>query len=1129
MWAEMFFHRLAVALFLATVLASTLVQVGLAQQQYTLWVNGNPVVTSHPPTRLGPEWFVPLAPLARALGTELSLDPVSNSIRAVRHDGATAVFDGATGRILRSATLLGQVRDFRTIQVNIGLENLIFPLSGALVLFGASAREDTERAVLEIDSLADSASGGTTAGGRFLQPVSFEYNYSLVTDMAAWQQMWELRGRTLIGTSIVTGEMVFSRLAGDSVVGIRHGSLRVDLASNRSLIVGDQGAGGGVDALNNGVRGLGLVWRKGEVEVNLFGGRTASSVSASIGTAGQAVFDSTLAGVNFGYRWKRSSLSIGGNWFQGPARRGLTFGSGFSGTYARNEFRLQGVAGDFSGMSSLPAQQLVDTSAFLVSPPVGQTPIVVTPSGTIVEVQEPNQQVKGGAYGFSLSDSFRPFQSGWLTLSGQWDHYSKNFLVPRQDSRFSAVDRSSGGGSVQPFRYVSFFGGVSASSTLAGLAQTQHGYNFGINASTPGNSPVVFGYNRSTQITTGYSSSRFDISQYSVRIPAMGRFAASAIYSEVRFNSVLSRTVSETLNVNLKRLGRLGLHHELQLDAGSGFGADWSRSFWHEKADVSVGMARQSWAGQDPLLTPTVALRLQLPKHQTLTFTYAAVREFRILEFQIGGPILRPRDLVRTGGQMALEVQCWLEGRVYQDIDLDGKFTSGVDRPIPQMEVRLDDGRATVTSAAGYYRFDEVSPGTHRIRAKLAQLPANLVFAAEDSMVAAIPYHANAVDFRALPTGRIKGRVFLVSIDESGATVELPFADARVIVLGDRDTFSELDGGFGLGDLPPGSYQLRVDPSTVPAGYVVRPSVLTSDVKPGTTSGGADFRLTRPVVAKAAPTEESRGVIEGFVWENRIASNVPVAGVKISMDSRSITSTDENGHYQLLKIPAGTRKVFVLGGELPPDLATGAVDRATVSVTANQASRQDFQVFRIMSLRGKVVSQDQTPLMGAVVTLSPNQGQVTTDAAGEFLFERLIEGDYEVTVDPKSLPEGTTAIGPDHVTVQLRVGQEVAPILFQFSVKPVKPEPAKPQLAPAAAPAKQAPPAPAVQKQAVAAAPLPPAPKAEAPAKPAETPAPARTTGPKPLTAAQLNQRGANCSPNNACRRRWRRFPRRSG
>ena len=113
-----------------------------------------------------------------------------------------------------------------------------------------------------------------------------------------------------------------------------------------------------------------------------------------------------------------------------------------------------------------------------------------------------------------------------------------------------------------------------------------------------------------------------------------------------------------------------------------------------------------------------------------------------------------------------------------------------------------------------------------------------------------IPYNENIVNFRVVRAGRITGRV---------SYTDHPAADIRIIASGDRDTFSEFHGNFLLSDLPPGTYDLRVDPETVAQSYVSKPEVMRIEVKPGRASDNVQFQLvipSRPVIEKSLPEEQ---------------------------------------------------------------------------------------------------------------------------------------------------------------------------------------------------------------------------------------------------------------------------------
>ncbi|HUQ90220.1 MAG TPA: hypothetical protein VM120_00985 [Bryobacteraceae bacterium] len=768
-------------------------------REYAVRVNGSPIVTTRPAAQVAGEWFVPLEPVARALGATLTIDPTGRSLRILRSDGVVTSYESATGRILQGSVLAGEIASFRQIQLTVGAENLLFPLSGVVTLLGVTAREDPDHGVLQIETLAPSAIAGAVNDPTF-QAASLDYRYGFATAGRIWQQSINLRGEGLMGSNRLTGNLDLSRVAGGSLFGFRQGSLRIGMPSQRAITLGDQGTYAGVEALSNTVRGLGYEWRVGQFLANVYGGRAASSISAGLGTAGLANYDTNLAGFSLRRQSKSAEFSVAGNLFRGTRRSGTTLGSGYSGRYGGNDFRLQGLLGYFSGFSLRPVLISLDAALF---------PQTATPPGTIiVEVERETERVRGNAYGFSLADTYTPFKSNKLLFTGLWERYSRNFLVVREESRFSAVSRKSLSAVVRPIRHLGFTGSIRDGKALIGNPDLERGYTYGVNASAPGSVPVQATYFRSLQISGGRHGSRFELTQYSLQVPRWKRYAAAATYSEVRFNGVLSRSANETVSADFGRFGRFGFHDQLQFRSSHNYGPDWSLQVGRKGLYLMAGVERQTARGQNAFLAPVAALNLPLPRRQNLRMSYFSMRGTHILQFEIGGPIIRRRELVSVNSHMVLVVLSTLTGQVYRDVDLDGKFTAGVDRPVPQMKVTLDEDTATTTDSAGYYRFDGLSAGAHRLRAETATLPANFLFANDDAVVAVLPYRDNRRDFVAIPTGQIHGIVSLVTLDGSGTEAARPFPDARIIATGERDTFSEGDGAFVLADLPPG----KVDP-----------------------------------------------------------------------------------------------------------------------------------------------------------------------------------------------------------------------------------------------------------------------------------------------------------------------------
>lgn len=310
--------------------------------------------------------------------------------------------------------------------------------------------------------------------------------------------------------------------------------------------------------------------------------------------------------------------------------------------------------------------------------------------------------------------------------------------------------------------------------------------------------------------------------------------------------------------------------------------------------------------------------------------------------------------------------------------------------------------------------------------------------------MAVMPYRSNRQDFRAIRTGKIQGTVTIATLDDAGQEMVKPFPDARILATGNRDTFSESDGAFVLGDLPPGTYQLRLDPASVPGSFVCHPAMQTVEVKSGKISSDVNFRLARPVIVRSAPPL-SRGAVEGFVWEIRADGRIPAPGVTVRLDQGRTAASGSDGRFRFADVPAGKHLVGIVTEQLQAEFDLGPDREATVTVTPGKtATVVDFGVILAVFLRGKVIGPPGVPVNSIVIRLSGTERQITADAAGNFRFPKLPEGDYTVVLEEKTLPENAVLTTPSSVTLSLRAGHETPAAEFRFEIRKLKkPAPAK--------------------------------------------------------------------------------------
>ncbi|MFH1573512.1 MAG: hypothetical protein ABIG68_05980, partial [Acidobacteriota bacterium] len=648
-------------------------------------------------------------------------------------------------------------------------------------------------------------------------------------------------------------------------VNLIQGSLRAEFSQGRAFIFGDQSTYAGLEAHTTTVRGIGLEERVRGFQAHFYGGRSVGVTFASLG-GGFPRYDTEIAGFSLRRKARTDDLVIAGHYFDGSDRSGTSLGIGYGRGDTRNHFRAQLLLGEFSGLSSRSVLVRAGEGEAAENRPPG----LPAPGGSAVEtgssshgsalpVQEEWKRIRvsGPAAGLTLADTFTPVRQ--LTLSARFDRYGKNYLTPREDARFNAQSNKAVAFVFRPSSFASVNGGVSERSYIAGDPGRLRSYNFGALASLPGRHAVQLGFFHSAQSDSASPLGRMTLNQYSATVPSWGRFSGYAYYSEMSFGGERARSLSTAVALDLRRRGRITAHSQLQFGQSHRFGVDWHLEIPEGGSYLRFGVDRLSSPRAEAVWLPLVGVKLPLPRRQSLELSYLADRETHMFRVELGGSLVRSRDLTHTGsGPSAVIIPSPLTGRVYLDADFNGSYDPAVDRPIRDIRVWLDDADCAVTDGQGIFRFDRVGPGAHRITAGLDGVPADMVFAGTaDRTIAVIPHRNNTLDFGIVRTGRISGKVTYLDYSMNPEEpVERPLPDARIVAGSSRDAYSEANGRFLLGDLSPGTYQLKLDPSTLPGGYVPNPATQTVEVPSGDTVADVSFLLVfppKPVIERVLP------------------------------------------------------------------------------------------------------------------------------------------------------------------------------------------------------------------------------------------------------------------------------------
>ena len=185
----------------------------------------------------------------------------------------------------------------------------------------------------------------------------------------------------------------------------------------------------------------------------------------------------------------------------------------------------------------------------------------------------------------------------------------------------------------------------------------------------------------------------------------------------------------------------------------------------------------------------------------------------------------------------------------------------------------------------------------------------------------------------------------------------------------------------------------------------------TKQVDVGPESQTADF-LT-DVRPNGSCAEVTGSALHSICYGNQSHDNVPVIGATVRVGSYT-TITDDNGNFVISNVPPGTYTVSI-PGYADGSVTVGDVSGSFSAGTFNKDDRPNGSCAEVTGTVTEEVCIDQAttvvPVVGATVTMGSLTA--TTDANGNFTFENVVVGDYQVSV------AGYTVDGAATVTVSV--------------------------------------------------------------------------------------------------------------
>ena len=743
--------------------------------------------------------LMPVMAVARGLGDSANVDAASRIITVRRQTGTTAKFDARLGQVYENGSLVLSVSSTSEIIFTANADELLLPVEIVAALFDAAIRYDSRQNTLIVArGQVQKETLPNDTGRRSAELYQVDYDYSLNRYSSAASQNLVLTATGRLGD----GRFNFTSNSSSSSfrkINLRNGTFTLDRPNGQRFAVGDFGTGSSLQLSAANVRGGMASVPVGIVTINAFAGRTTSGTvfyapisilpdddprvpppvrrSSRYDTSVMG-FSAAASPATGSRRFKSLLLSAGAMRFNGPNRSGEVASA--SANYGGSRIRLQGEAaiGRFNKISSDNSRVDAFASALDIS-------------GTV-----------------QLTDN--------LSVQARYTFIGRNFLSPQSGMR-EPIDLKAAGITWSPTKWLSASVNASTIRRPGAAAKLDKSITTGFSV-TPGGSAPRFYFSHTQNSSTQVRSAAFSL------------FNASKEFSRWRLFVNATRVAGlgpATVNTQIGANFRLNDSNTFEVSQGVGNRRSYNGQFdWRTSNLVSRRLSLSAGAGYNYTQSSKVSTfgrlsaALKLPRQSSLQVSYIQSNAGPTLMISVRGTLFRRREAAGFLNAQVSEINSFstVRGRVYQDINLNGRFDDGVDQPQANVKVRVDGNRYVMSDSIGAFRFDSVTAGDHKVYLDLLSVRADLTLLGNGAQTAAIAAGRDSIiDFRLVRTGRISGRVWL-DINENGKLDEgeTPLADIRVVTASGRDTLTDADGYFVIGDLAPGEHVIFIDEKTLP-------------------------------------------------------------------------------------------------------------------------------------------------------------------------------------------------------------------------------------------------------------------------------------------------------------------------
>ncbi|HET9029650.1 MAG TPA: carboxypeptidase-like regulatory domain-containing protein [Candidatus Aquilonibacter sp.] len=275
----------------------------------------------------------------------------------------------------------------------------------------------------------------------------------------------------------------------------------------------------------------------------------------------------------------------------------------------------------------------------------------------------------------------------------------------------------------------------------------------------------------------------------------------------------------------------------------------------------------------------------------------------------------------------------------------------------------------------------------------------------------------------------VEGHVFLQNEASSyGLTGNRGIPNVLVTLDGGLTQRTDATGAYEFRFVRPGVHALTISTGTLPPGVI--PDSATQSF---TIQGGQIFNVDFSAGLFAG--------VQGRVVQMHGSTEIPVAGIQLVVDNKQRGYTASDGSYQIGHLSPGRHTVAIVVESLPSNVTAPGDGKKEVTVTTGSLATLNWQLTGLGSIEGEVLFTSDSgfgDLQGAkdvYVVADPGEHAAITDDDGHFLIDNLPAGQYTLSVDADSLPDGEAIVqGPDG-PVTIAGGEAIQGITFKVGAK----------------------------------------------------------------------------------------------